>query len=154
MQTFHSGDRDTEIRLVLGMSQWGKLPVPTCTTTWICPQVPEEGSRRGSQSECYQSGRIFGSRGSQYLFNSLSSPGNTDGFAQRHKLGSNLTPVTPETFAVWKKTRMDKKEAEQEASRKTKELQSSAGKSSGMSGRDLVRRYRSYFGFNLVLISA
>ena len=34
---------------------------------------------------------------------------------------------------------MDKKEAEQEASRKTKELQSSAGKSSGMSGRDLVR---------------
>lgn len=49
---------------------------------------------------------------------------------------------------------MDKKEAEQEASRKTKELQSSAGKSSGMSGRDLVRRYRSYFGFNLVLISA
>lgn len=61
---------------------------------------------------------------------------------QRHKLGSNLTPVTPETFAVWKKTRMDKKEAEQEALKKSKEIQSSAGKSSGMSGRDLVRRCR------------
>ena len=35
---------------------------------------------------------------------------------------------------------MDKKEAEQEALKKTKELQNSAGKSSGMSGRDLVRR--------------
>ena len=54
-------------------------------------------------------------------------------------MGPNLTPVTPETFAIWKKTRMDKKEAELEASRKSKELQSSAGKSSGMSGRDLVR---------------
>ena len=33
---------------------------------------------------------------------------------------------------------MDKKEAEQEAMRKAKEVQSSAGKNSGMSGRDLV----------------
>jgi len=57
---------------------------------------------------------------------------------QRHKLGSNLTPVTPETFAKWKKTRMDKKEAEQEASRKAKEAQNAAGKNVGMSGRDLV----------------
>lgn len=57
---------------------------------------------------------------------------------ERHKLGTNLTPVTPESFAVWKKTRMDKKEAEQEALRKAKDLHSSAGKSSGMSGRDLV----------------
>lgn len=72
-----------------------------------------------------------------------------DGVEQRHKLGSNLTPVTPETFAVWKKTRMDKKEAELEASRKTKELQNSAGKSSGMSGRDLVRRHF-FVGSNFV----
>jgi len=57
---------------------------------------------------------------------------------QRHKLGSNLTPVTPETFTKWKKTRMDKKEAEQEASRKSKEAQNAAGKNVGMSGRDLV----------------
>ena len=55
--------------------------------------------------------------------------------------------MTPETFAVWKKTRLDKKEAEQEALRKTKEVQSSAGKSSGMSGRDLVRRRRFLLGF-------
>ena len=33
---------------------------------------------------------------------------------------------------------MDKKEAEQEAMRKAKDLQNAAGKSSGMSGRDLV----------------
>jgi len=64
---------------------------------------------------------------------------------ERHKLGSNLTPVTPETFAVWKKTRMDKKEAEQEAMRKTKELQSNAGKSSGMSGRDLFQYNPEWF---------
>ena len=80
------------------------------------------------------------------------TPEYTDGLAQRHKLGSNLTPVTPETFAVWKKTRMDKKEAELEASRKTKELQSSAGKSSGMSGRDLVRRCWFLLGIDLVPI--
>jgi hypothetical protein len=54
-------------------------------------------------------------------------------------LGPNLTPVTPETFAIWKKTRMDKKEAETEALRKAKEAQHSAGKNAGMSGRDLVR---------------
>lgn len=62
-------------------------------------------------------------------------------FAQRHKLGSNLTPVTPETFAKWKQTRKDKKEAEAEALKKAKDTQASAGKSSGMSGRDLVRVY-------------
>ena len=44
---------------------------------------------------------------------------------------------------------MDKKEAELEASRKTKELQNSAGKSSGMSGRDLVRRHF-FVGSNFV----
>ncbi|EGO24191.1 hypothetical protein SERLADRAFT_388994 [Serpula lacrymans var. lacrymans S7.9] len=58
---------------------------------------------------------------------------------ERHKLGSNLTPVTPETFAKWKKTRMDKKEAETEALRKTKETQHAAGKNTGMSGRDLFQ---------------
>ncbi|KAG6894027.1 hypothetical protein C0992_007755 [Termitomyces sp. T32_za158] len=57
---------------------------------------------------------------------------------ERHKLGSNLTPVTRETFAVWKKTRMDKKAAEEEAVRKAKNAQNVAGKSVGMSGRDLV----------------
>ncbi|KAG5340893.1 hypothetical protein C0989_012645 [Termitomyces sp. Mn162] len=56
---------------------------------------------------------------------------------ERHKLGSNLTPVTPETFAVWKKTRMDKKTAEDEALRKAKDAQNAAGKNVGMSGRDL-----------------
>lgn len=56
---------------------------------------------------------------------------------ERHKLGTNLTPVTPESFAKWKTTRMNKKEAEEEAVRKAKEQQNAAGKNSGMSGRDL-----------------
>nr|VWP01284.1 Lon protease (EC (ATP-dependent protease La) [Ganoderma boninense] len=56
---------------------------------------------------------------------------------ERHKLGTNLTPVTPETFAKWKRTRMDKKLAEEEALRKAKDEKHAAGKNSGMSGRDL-----------------
>jgi DRG Family Regulatory Proteins, Tma46 len=64
--------------------------------------------------------------------------------SQRHKLGSNLTPVTPETFAKWKQNRQNKKEAEAEALKKTKDTQAAAGKSSGMSGRDLVRVNRCY----------
>ncbi|RMZ85614.1 hypothetical protein DV737_g543, partial [Chaetothyriales sp. CBS 132003] len=35
--------------------------------------------------------------------------------SERHKLTGNLTPVTQETFAKWKKERMDKKQAEAEA---------------------------------------
>ncbi|KAF8972303.1 hypothetical protein BDZ97DRAFT_1692856 [Flammula alnicola] len=64
---------------------------------------------------------------------------------ERHKLGTNLTPVTPETFAVWKKTRMDKKQAEDEALKKAKDLQNNAGKSSGMSGRDLFQYNPEWF---------
>lgn len=40
--------------------------------------------------------------------------------SERHKLTGTLTPVTPETFAKWKKERMDKKEAEAQA-RKAKD---------------------------------
>ncbi|KAL1959079.1 hypothetical protein VTO42DRAFT_2866 [Malbranchea cinnamomea] len=40
--------------------------------------------------------------------------------SERHKLTGNLTPVTAETFAKWKKERLDKKAAEEEA-RKAKE---------------------------------
>ncbi|KAF5327103.1 hypothetical protein D9619_003992 [Psilocybe cf. subviscida] len=64
---------------------------------------------------------------------------------ERHKLGSNLTPVTPESFAKWKKTRMDKKEAESEAMKKAKDLQNAAGKNSGMSGRDLFQYNPEWF---------
>ena len=64
---------------------------------------------------------------------------------QRHKLGSNLTPVTRESFAKWKQTRMNKKEAEADALRKTKDAQAAAGKSSGMSGRDLFQYNPEWF---------
>jgi hypothetical protein len=48
-----------------------------------------------------------------------------------------LTPVTAETFATWKANRLSKKDAEQETLRKAKQAQASAGKSVGMSGRDV-----------------
>lgn len=35
--------------------------------------------------------------------------------SERHKLTGKLTPVTPESFAKWKKERLDKKAAEEEA---------------------------------------
>lgn len=40
--------------------------------------------------------------------------------SERHKLTGTLTPVTPETFAKWKKERLDKRAAEEQA-RKAKE---------------------------------
>ncbi|KAI0248898.1 hypothetical protein BJV78DRAFT_1232349 [Lactifluus subvellereus] len=64
---------------------------------------------------------------------------------ERHKLGPNLTPVTRETFAKWKQTRMDKKEAEADALRKAKDTQAAAGKNSGMSGRDLFQYNPEWF---------
>ncbi|CAK9787010.1 hypothetical protein CC85DRAFT_288280 [Cutaneotrichosporon oleaginosum] len=56
---------------------------------------------------------------------------------ERHKLKPPLTPVTPETFAAWKKTRLAKKEAEEEALTKAKQQQRAAGKLTGMTGKDL-----------------
>ncbi|OMJ26390.1 Zinc finger CCCH domain-containing protein 15-like protein [Smittium culicis] len=60
---------------------------------------------------------------------------------ERHKLGTNLTPVTYESFDLWKKTRTDKKSAEEEAERSRKEAAFKAGKNVKMSGRD-------FFDFN------
>lgn len=40
--------------------------------------------------------------------------------SERHKLTGTLTPVTPESFAKWKKDRIDKKAAEEQA-RKAKD---------------------------------
>lgn len=37
--------------------------------------------------------------------------------SERHRLTGTLTPVTPETFAKWKKERLDKRAAEEEARR-------------------------------------
>jgi hypothetical protein len=56
---------------------------------------------------------------------------------QRHKLKPPLTPVTPESFAAWKKTRIEKKAAEQEAFDKAKAAQRAAGKMTGMTGKDM-----------------
>ncbi|KAF8312500.1 hypothetical protein DL93DRAFT_2040775, partial [Clavulina sp. PMI_390] len=56
---------------------------------------------------------------------------------ERHKLPKTLTPVTAESFAKWKQTRQDKKLAEEQAMQAAKDAKAAAGKSSGMSGRDL-----------------
>ncbi|PWZ01041.1 hypothetical protein BCV70DRAFT_199401 [Testicularia cyperi] len=56
---------------------------------------------------------------------------------ERHKLGTNLTPVTAESFAKWKKERMDKKQAEEEMLKKKKEAQAAANKMAGLSGREM-----------------
>lgn len=37
--------------------------------------------------------------------------------SERHRLTGTLTPVTPESFAKWKKERLDKKAAEEQARR-------------------------------------
>lgn len=64
----------------------------------------------------------------------------------RHKLGSNLTPVTPESFAKWKKERQDKKIAEEEAQRQKKATQAQANKLSGLSGREMFALNPEIFG--------
>ncbi|KAK6905157.1 hypothetical protein I203_105977 [Kwoniella mangroviensis CBS 8507] len=56
---------------------------------------------------------------------------------ERHKLKAPLTPVTSESFAHWKKTRQEKKQAEQEALEKAKATQRAAGKMTGMTGKDM-----------------
>ncbi|PWN51435.1 hypothetical protein IE53DRAFT_294662, partial [Violaceomyces palustris] len=56
---------------------------------------------------------------------------------QRHKLGPNLTPVTAETFAKWKKERVDKKVAEEEMLKSKKAAQAQANKLAGLSGREM-----------------
>lgn len=55
--------------------------------------------------------------------------------SERHKLTGTLTPVTPESFAEWKKKRMDKKAAE-EAARKAKEATGRTLFESGNWGKD------------------
>ncbi|KAJ2724474.1 Translation machinery-associated protein 46, partial [Coemansia sp. Benny D115] len=60
---------------------------------------------------------------------------------ERHKLGSNLTPVTLESFTRWKVERKARKEAEEMEARAAKEKAFKAGRLGNMSGRD-------YFEFN------
>ncbi|KEI42740.1 uncharacterized protein L969DRAFT_170404 [Mixia osmundae IAM 14324] len=56
---------------------------------------------------------------------------------ERHKIKGELTPVTADSFAEWKKNRMNQKDAEADLIRKTKQATASAGRTTGMSGRDL-----------------
>ncbi|KAJ1799222.1 Translation machinery-associated protein 46 [Coemansia sp. RSA 2399] len=60
---------------------------------------------------------------------------------ERHNLGSNLTPVTLDSFTTWKKQRQMRKEEEEASARQAKEKAFKAGKLAKMSGRD-------FFEFN------
>lgn len=66
----------------------------------------------------------------------------------RHKLGSNLTPVTPESFAKWKQERQDKKRAEEEALSAKKSAQAQANKLAGLSGREMFALNPEVFGLD------
>jgi hypothetical protein len=67
---------------------------------------------------------------------------------ERHKLDqTKLTPITKETFAEWKKNRVSKKEAEEQALQSAKSATAAAGKLTGLSGRDL-------FTYNSELLGA
>ncbi|GAA6028016.1 hypothetical protein JCM8097_001831 [Rhodosporidiobolus ruineniae] len=67
---------------------------------------------------------------------------------ERHKLDhSKLTPLTKESFAEWKKNRLSKKDAEAQALNSAKSATAAAGKTNGMSGRDL-------FTFNPEMLGA
>lgn len=66
----------------------------------------------------------------------------------RHKLGANLTPVTPESFAKWKQDRQDKKKAEEEALSAKKSAQAQANKLAGLSGREMFALNPEIFGLD------
>jgi hypothetical protein len=108
------------------------MHVPSSSTTRIRSQIRQEKSRRGCKEGKDLAGRFPRSRGG-----SLSINGEPQLTSQRHKLKPPLTPVTPESFAIWKKTRLEKKAAEQEAMEKAKTAQRAAGKLTGLSGRAL-----------------
>ena len=56
---------------------------------------------------------------------------------ERKKLSGALTPVTLETFKAWKTERMERKAKEESEKRDKKEAAMKAGKTTGISGRDL-----------------
>ncbi|KAI9297900.1 hypothetical protein K502DRAFT_323063 [Neoconidiobolus thromboides FSU 785] len=56
---------------------------------------------------------------------------------ERHKLGTNLTPVTLETFTEWKKKRLEKIEKEENELKKQKDKAMQAGRNLQLSGREL-----------------
>ncbi|KAJ2830672.1 Translation machinery-associated protein 46 [Coemansia erecta] len=58
---------------------------------------------------------------------------------ERHKLGSNLTPVTLESFTAWKAARIARKDEAEQQSQQAKEKAYKAGKLANMSGRDFFQ---------------
>jgi len=66
---------------------------------------------------------------------------------QRKRLPTTqLTPVNEETFAVWKKLRLDKKAAEEEAQKNKKATQAQANKLAGLSGKEMFTLNPDMFG--------
>jgi len=113
------------------------MHVPSSITTRIRPQIGQEESRGGCQEGKDLAGGFPRSRGQSNHLAGLTGQRRIPLTNQRHKLKPPLTPVTPESFAIWKKTRLEKKAAEQEALEKAKTAQRAAGKLTGLSGRAL-----------------
>lgn len=139
----------TRIRLQGVPERWSRLHVPSRFASWFRPQQSEEEGGGGCEEEGDLAGGVPGSRGAFSPSSSrsalasrivLAATGLTLSHSaqQRHKLDlSKLTPLTKESFAEWKKTRTSKKEAAQQLINSAKSATAAAGKSTGMSGRDL-----------------
>lgn len=120
MQILHRSSGEPEIRLVLDLSKWRKqVHVQAQLATRVCLSAIYMCLVCNTNS----GGRfILKTREQRAAEKALKdkSPLNTLTLedwldSERHKLTGTLTPVNEETFAKWKKERMDKKAAEFQA---------------------------------------
>ncbi|KAJ1985964.1 Translation machinery-associated protein 46 [Dimargaris cristalligena] len=110
---------------------------------WECPN----GGPKCQYRHALPKGFILKSKKAQLAEEEAKNQISLEDFleTERHNLGSNLTPVTLETFTQWKKDRRARKEAAEEAEHKAKEAAFKAGRAVNMSGRD-------FFDFNPELL--
>jgi hypothetical protein len=124
------------------------MPLPTRPTTRVRLESRQKGGRGSGKEGEDLAGRVLGGRGQcsppcplsllpEPRFFAASWPSAVKLNSQRHKLKAPLTPVTPESFAIWKKTRLEKKQAAADALEKAKSVQRAAGKMTGMTGKDM-----------------
>lgn len=120
------------------------MHVPTCPATRFRLESGQEGGGRTGEEGKDLAGGVLRSRGGFWSLASrcrraadASNLVELRADVQRHKLKPPLTPVTAESFAIWKKTRVEKKQAEADALEKAKAAQRQAGKMTGMTGKDM-----------------
>lgn len=111
---------------------------------WECPN----GGEKCMYRHCLPPGYVLKSERKEREALEKASEISLEEFLEsaRHKLGPNLTPVTSESFAKWKKERQDKRVAEEEAQRQKKATQAQANKLAGLSGREMFALNPDMFG--------